>query len=492
MPRAGRLLAIRLASLAIAAAAGGALLLQDSPSAHADTDGVEVRRAEAVSEFPEGIRFFLEAESESPIEDVRVWFRIVGTRTNQYNYLDLDEESTGVGELVNGEYFHRTNSRDRYSPPGTKLTYWFELFLENGETRDTEPAELIFTDARFEWQTAESGPVTVFYHGPVDVRAQSMADTALQTVQFMGRILGADQETPLRIIMYNNVGEMLGALAPRSTTISRELITEGQAFSERNVVLLLGSGRRAKGTVSHELTHVLVHRAASGSVLAIPLWLNEGLAEFGNVDQSLSYQRFLEWAVDTKRLTPFESLDVFPGDPNLSIVAYGQSRSVVEYMIARWGPEKMAELMATYGAGNSFDTVFERVYGLTVRELDSVWREVIGATPLEDAVATVVLPTAEPTSEALLPYTFGALADAGATPTSTAAPEPTETPEPSPTPEPEIVPAPEPTPAEQAPAGGGGCSAPARPGAPPEAASAAMLLIPIVGAALLALRRRRR
>ena len=99
-----------------------------------------------------------------------------------------------------------------------------------------------------------------------------------------------------------------------------KLVPEGQQFGQQNVVLLLGNGRRAGGTISHELTHVLVQRATSGGVLSIPLWLNEGLAEFGNVDPSLSYVRYLEWAVDPGRTTPFESLTVFPGDPNLTLV----------------------------------------------------------------------------------------------------------------------------------------------------------------------------
>lgn len=479
--------------------------------ARADAAGIEIIKSEVVSEFPDGIRFRLEARSDTPIEEVVVRFEVDGRAARQYNYLKLDKSSgevTGEGILVMGEYYHRTNSRDRYSPPGTALTYWYELIDENGETFTTEPAEFIYMDARFDWETKQAGPVTVFYHGPVDVRAKTMAETAYETIQFMGALLGTDVVSALRIVMYNNAAEMIGALPPRSTTISRELITEGQAFAAQNVVLLMGNGRRAKGTVSHELTHVLVNRATESAVGSVPLWLNEGLAEFGNVDQGIAYDRFLEWAVDTDRVIPLMALNVFPGDPNLVLVSYGQAKSVIEYMVVNWGPAKMAELLATYNAGGSFEGALQSVYGVTVRELDARWREIVGADPFEERRATrgtAALPTAEPTKAALLPYTFDSLAEAGASPTpesaptvapeseSPATPSPEPTPAESPKPEPLATAAPEPTPGQPESArSSGGCSAPAHPGAPVDASSAALVLFPLLGAAWAAVRRLRR
>lgn len=468
-----------------------------SPAA-ADSD-VEILKAEAVSEFPDGFRFRVEARATAAIEEILVRFQVAGRSANQYNYLELEDGAgvaSGDGRRVAGEYFHRTNSRDRYSPPGTKVRYWFEITGENGDTVTTEPSEFVYMDARFEWETVEEGPVTVFYHGPVETRAGAMAETAAATIQNVGPVLGVNMDRPLRIVMYNNNAEMLGALAPRSSAISRELITEGQAFAEQGVVLLLGSGRRAKGTISHELTHVLVHRATPSAVRPVPLWLNEGLAEFGNVDQGISYDRFLEWAVDTRRLTPLESLNQFPGDPNLVIVSYGQSKSVVAFMIEEWGADRMRKLLARYNAGGSFESALQEVYGLTTRELDNRWRESQGAKLLraeEDASAD--LPDAKPTTTALLPLTLDQIREAGAEKTATPGPGqsaiPTATLEPTPTEE-NAAPAPEATAEEPTtPSRGGACSAPSGPGARPEAASMGLSALPAL-LSLLAWRRRSR
>jgi len=279
----------------------------------------------------------------------------------------------------------------------------------------------------------------------------------------MGPILGAEIESPINITMYNNTAEMIAAVVPRSTTISRELITEGQAFGPENSLLVLGNGRRALGTVSHEVTHILVWRATEGSTAFVPTWLNEGLAEFGNLDPGVSYERFLEWAVDTDRLIPLDQLDRFPGDPNLVIVSYGHARDVVRHLIQTYGQRKMAELFAEIRDGSRLDPAFQRVYGLSVRELDREWREIAGASPLSERAAAV-LPTRADAAPPLTPYSLTPTAGES----SIFAPTPTPALLPSPTPEastmppepPAPSPAPGPTPEEPSGAASGSCSAP--------------------------------
>jgi hypothetical protein len=465
---------------------------------------VEIISASAVSEFPDGIRFSLEIESDEEIEEVAVRFRVAGLGSSQYNYLELDETGAGSTKatLISGEYFLRKNTRATYSPPGTVVDYFFEITDANGEIAVTDAQELIYMDARYEWDTVTIGPVTTFYHGPVKVRATSMTQVAVDTLDNMGPLLGAETETPLRIVMYNNNAEMIGALASRSSAISSELITEGQAFGQQNVVLLLGNGRRAGGTISHELTHVLVQRATSDGVLSVPLWLNEGLAEFGNVDPSLSYVRYLEWAVDTGRTTPFESLTVFPGDPNLNLVAYGQAKSVVEFMVLEFGRDKMTELMATVNGGIPFERALRLTYGMSTRELDELWRTEVGAAPLPDRFVpfSPVQSTAtpEPSGGAVGLITLESAAVAGAAnpddssdavdPTSTAEAEEVgeDAAEASPVPESTVEPQPTGT--------SGGCSAPSHSGAPLEASSAALTVLPLLGLAWMgfrAIRKRR-
>jgi len=162
-------------------------------------------------------------------------------------------------------------------------------------------------------------------------------------------------------------------------------------------VVLVLAGRSDVGTATHEMTHILVARAA-GSRGVVPLWLNEGLAEYGNLDQTISYERFLEWAVGTDRLIPLKSLRSFPGDPNLTLVAYGQGRSVVKYMVDQFGTEKMSELLTTLGTGVGIDDALGAVYGFDIRGLEDGWRDSIGADPyIEPTLGPTPTPSADPT-----------------------------------------------------------------------------------------------
>ena len=345
------------------------------------------------SQFPEGMTFKLDVESDIRIDDVRVTFEIGDRGTSQYAYLDLDQTSR---PLVNGELFHRTNSNDRYIPPGTMINYWFEITDENGDTHLTEPESWRFDDARFEWEEVTLGTVTILYHGPVRTRAERLAKAAVESVDLMGRVTGAETQTPIIMTLYNNNAEMIGAVVARSLAASRELITEGQAFDSESVVLVL-AGRSDIGTATHEMTHILVARAARSSG-NVPLWLNEGLAEYGKLDQTVSYERFLEWAEGTDRLILLKNLRSFPGDPNLTLVAYGQGRSVVKFMVEEYGEEKMAQLLATLGGGVNISNALDTVYGFNLTGLENLWRESIGAEPyIEPTPGPTPTPAPDPT-----------------------------------------------------------------------------------------------
>ena len=96
------------------------------------------------------------------------------------------------------------------------------------------------------------------------------------------------------ITMYNNIPEMVVALPPSSDTVRTQLVTQGQAYPDLGVLLILGNSASVVGTSSHEITHILNHRAADSVYRSLPSWLDEGLAEYGNSSPSLTYDKALE------------------------------------------------------------------------------------------------------------------------------------------------------------------------------------------------------
>ena len=414
------------------------------------------------SEFPDGIRFAAEVAGGSEITEVQVRFNRGSSSTSSYGYLEFDG-----GATVNGEYFMRTNTSDRYIPPGTPITYHFEILDAAGNTLATEPEVFIYEDTRFEWHEVTDGPITVAYHGPVQTRAELIADAMIETLDLMGPLLGADTTEPIRVNMYNNAVEMLQALPPHSRTIRTELVTEGTAFSEIGMLLVLGSGTLAKGTASHELTHILVHRATKDSFRRVPAWLNEGLAEYGNIDPSFSYDLALEFAIATGRLQSILFLDTPPGTPEDVIIFYGQGRSIVQFLVDSFGGDKMREFLAEFNGGKSLDEAMMTTYGFDREGLDRQWRDAIGAPPYVPPSETGPRPTPPPLPT-LLPYSLTPQPGADTTGEPSPQPQATSTPEPS---------------------GGGACSTPLRAGRIPIDPSLMAIAVGIVGLGLFMKRR---
>ena len=439
--------------LAAATLATGALVAFPAPAAADENVPIKIESSSIISEFPAGFRINLTATSEKPIKSVAVRVK-VGLRTRgAYDYLCQDKPGAECGgesaTLVGSEFFWRTNTSARYIPPGTIITYNFEVEDIEGNLLETDQELFIYEDARFDWEEVSEGPVAVAYHGPVKTRAELVRDAITETLGIMGPILGANTEEPIRVTMYNNVLEMLEALPPGSTTIRRELITEGQAFSDVGTLLVLGGGRQAEGTASHEVTHILVDRGGRSVLRRIPSWLNEGLAEFGNISPGFSYDIALEFAVATNRLQPIMFMEGLPGDPEDVIIFYGQARSTIRFMINEFGPSRMTRLMAELKDGMDMDDAMQSVYGMDRLAMDTLWRESVDAKPYVPPDVNQAVPTALP-ARTILPYSLTPQAQAEVIgsksdePTPTATPEPTPAPTPTAEPEPTPVPSPEP------------------------------------------------
>ena len=442
--------------------------------AQAEGEQLKLVSSEVASEFPEGIRFKASVEAQSEVASIAVRLRIGQQTRGVYEYLEVIDDDPASFEL-----FWRTNTGGRYIPPGTIVTYTFEVEDVDGNRLDTEPEEFIYEDVRFTWKEVSGGPVTLAFHGPVETRARLIMDAILETLDIVGPILGADTTEPIRVTMYNNIKEMLEALPPGSSTIRRELITEGQAFVNVGTLLVLGSGGLAEGTASHEVTHILTHRAGDSTFRNVPAWLDEGLSEYGNVQPGFSYSIALEFALARDALFPIAFMPVLPGNPEDVIIFYGQARSIVRFMIGRYGPERMTELMAVLKSGANMDDALNQVYGFERLGLENRWRDWLGAPEYVPPVREQAQPTAVARRE-FLPYSLTPQAQsatvAGVESTPTPEPTATATPLPSPTPEPVFASslgAGSPTPAteeietardleddESPEDGGGACSAP--------------------------------
>ena len=424
--------------------------------ARADGGNIQVVQVGAESRYPDDIRFFVTASSPDLIDEIRIFFKKTG-RVTAGGYRALQFEASN---LVNAESSLQTGGQN-YMPPGTEITYFFEIRDEAGAVRQTPDQRVVYTDARFDWQTLSSGPITVYYYGAgAEERARMALKAAREAMDRMAPVLGFDPSEPIRIVSYHTYRDMSAALPFSSQVLEGHVQTEGMAFGDERVVIIRGFDPDVRGIASHEITHLAVAEVTGRANIRIPAWLGEGLAEYGNVEPSAQYEEALRSGILGQRIRPLWALGVFGGIPNDIIAAYGQSRSVVQYLVSNYGESKIAELMEAIQSAFDIDQALERVYGFDQYGLDDEWRESVGL----EALPRPETPEPRPT-QTQAPTPTASSTPLPPTPTSAPTPTPTSPPtatpvRPTPTPEPTLA-------ASIDEAGGGrssgGCSG-ARPG----------------------------
>ena len=448
------------------------------------------------NQFPDGLRFHLEAQSSSPIEEIRVYVRKLG-QSSRSVYRTVEFEP---GERISGEALFQSKTSNEFIPTGTRLSYYFDIRTADGQRLETEPQVLVYLNRGLDWDSVSDGLINVYYYhhtSQSEERANQVLEVAADTYAHMGPILGVEFTEPMNLVVYSDYADMRAAMPPKSRVAARQLRTLGQAFTTERTLLVDGStdvfvGDNILSTTAHEFTHLLVADAAGTAYGQVHVWLNEGLAVYSEGGDT-EFGFYVNTAIRNDAVPPLASLRTYAGTPEETLRNYGLGHSVVTYMLDTYGTEKMTRLFDAIRTMHNFEKSLEAAYGLTIVELDNEWRESLGLSPRE--LSTPVLPAFQAIPTRRPTPTPAGLAQQVPAPQATAAPTATSMPNNEPAATYTPLPAPT-TAAPPAAPSGGGCGAPP-PGAtsgnlPTELASAALLAGPLGLLALGATRRRRR
>jgi hypothetical protein len=388
---------LALLLLSLVSAAG----LLGVPAARAQGGQIEVTEEGVESHFPDDIRFFLSARGPEEIHEVRVYFK----RSSQTSGSSYRALTITPGTSVSGEAVIRVGLGNGYIPPGTEYQYYFEVRDRGQRVLRTPSKTFLYEDTRLQWRTVTHELITVYYSGGVtEARAQTVLEASREALDRMKPVLGIEPTRPLRIVAYGSYQDMSGALPFRARAVEEQLVTEGQAFTEERVLLVLasGTGSDLRGITAHEFAHLLVAEAAGKAVARVPAWLNEGLAEYANPVPSDSYEQALRRAIDDGRLRPLWHLTAFGGTPEDIIIGYGHASSVVDYLVSTYGQAKVAEVFRAIQTTLDIDRALEQVYGFDQYGVDAGWRQSVGLQPLPPRQTAEPSPTpgAAPTPSA--------------------------------------------------------------------------------------------
>lgn len=339
--------------------------------AHAE-DPVQATVTNIENKFPDEVIFSVQAESSAASVRTVTLRLVVGSGTLER----LGTVDITPGRTVQGKYTLKTGGNN-FIAPGADITYWLEAEDTSGNKTQTPKQTLWYADTRFDWRKAEDGSVTVYYYRNSEGLARDLLAAARQTEDKVGGMLGT-KGRPFRVMLYNNPPDLIGAQRPEtSEKRAQEILRVGVAYSGEDLVQVLASGTLgAQDTARHEIAHLFVNWSAGSNV---PTWLNEGMAVWSQNDPGREYLGSLERAIRNDSLLLLRGLDSFPGKSDETILAYGESYSVVKYLVDTYGGGKMRQLFEAMKGGEGASAGLQRVYGLNVDEIDARWRQSVGA-----------------------------------------------------------------------------------------------------------------
>jgi hypothetical protein len=202
--------------------------------------------------------------------------------------------------------------------------------------------------------------------------ASRVAAAVDQATPSIAPLVGAQDLRPLRAYVYSDRDSFRQAAhLPRRSTIV------GIATFPEEVIHIDGTGMLAsiEKIVPHEVGHVLLARALGPALRALPRWTNEGIAEYVAGERASQVDPVALRAIGRGSALDIAELDaaIRSGGPRTTL-AYAQSASLVNFLVAERGEKVIADLLRTLRATHTFDTALEQTTGLPLPELESAWR----------------------------------------------------------------------------------------------------------------------
>jgi hypothetical protein len=229
---------------------------------------------------------------------------------------------------------------------------------------------------RYDWRSISSDHFEVYFYTGLDSVAMRVLDLAEKTHVYLSAHMGHSLTRRVPIVLFGSHHDFA------QTNITPELIdgsTGGFTEALRNRVVLpfTGSYEDLRHVVVHELVHAvmfdLLYEGNAASMIARqsfytpPLWFAEGMAEYYSLGVESNAQMILRDGTIEGYLPPLAWASGY--------IVYKQGQSAVDYLVRRYGEDRLRDLLQRIRAMGNFDRAFQRSIGMTPENFDRQWRD---------------------------------------------------------------------------------------------------------------------
>ncbi|MCX7930716.1 MAG: BamA/TamA family outer membrane protein [Chlorobi bacterium] len=225
----------------------------------------------------------------------------------------------------------------------------------------------------FEWRYITSPHFDVYFHDSLSYLATFCAYKAEDALASLIQHFGYRPTKRLRIIIYGSHNQF------QQTNVIGQLLPEGvggvtELFKNRMVLPYEGDWDKFRHVIHHELVHAYLNEMFYGgtiqyalmSQVSIPLWMNEGLAEFESLDGlDTQTDMFMRDLALSQELRPLDQLNGY--------LAYRGGQAFYAYIERQYGRNKVAELIHKLRNSPTPSAAFEATFGKTLQDFSDEW-----------------------------------------------------------------------------------------------------------------------
>ena len=230
----------------------------------------------------------------------------------------------------------------------------------------------------FDWYYIQTEHFDIYFSQTGESLAEFTSKAAEEALALIQKSFNYKINNRITVIVYNSQNDF------QETNVIDQYLSEGiegftELFKNRVVVQFMGSYKKFRHLVHHELVHAVMNDMFYGGSIQniisnnisinIPQWFSEGMAEY----------QALGWDVDTDMFIRDAAINEYlPDIPGLGgYFAYRGGQSVFYYIDRKYGKEKIGELIGKIRNSGNVEAGFKDAIGLSIEELNERWKKEI-------------------------------------------------------------------------------------------------------------------
>lgn len=226
----------------------------------------------------------------------------------------------------------------------------------------------------FDWRYVQSEHFDVYFTTGGENIATFVLDTAEESYRHLQQSFRYKLADRIKIILHNSHNDF----EQTNVDLSEPEESVGgftEFFKNRVVIPYDGEWEKFRHVIHHELTHAVMLQMLYGTGVqsivtgvtqnAVPLWFIEGLAEYESRGWDIESDMFMRDATVNGYVPDIPYLYAF--------LAYKGGQSVWNYMVERYGQEKVGEILGKVKVNRNFERGMKQSIGIDMEELTKRW-----------------------------------------------------------------------------------------------------------------------